>query len=458
MLKQIIIRNLYNFKDEIILDFTTSNELVAAHQFNKDIISNFALIYGKNNIGKSNLLRAVKESFQFLLKGQMNLSPFEPTISKVNSLFEMIIEDEENEIRYGFEININNKIVIDEWMYSKVNRSSRETKLFLRSEKFAHKDYFIASERRLIEKVNGYTLLLTMFETTMKKNKLVLQMLDSLKSSVFITCFEDPSDDDILSQIIEINQDPKLKNVFDAFILNADLDIKEVSVSQLNQEENDLFTKIDFVYKNIDKSIEAKKYMGLFVDEQSKMHYEVKHNMIVTKTDSGSNETYRIGFVHNSNMIFGYDELSSGTKQILRIVSIVISNLYDNSVFFIDGIEADLHPDLVELLIHFFEMVVTTLPKNQFIITSHRDELLDIENISSQCKIFLKNTGTIGKIDVTYLSNYKLRDYQSPSKRYKLDAFETNPRIIYEYQLLGSVEDLDLEDTFKQDIQEDKDK
>lgn len=63
MLKQIIIRNLYNFKDEIILDFTTSNELVAAHQFNKDIISNFALIYGKNNIGKSNLLRAVKESF-----------------------------------------------------------------------------------------------------------------------------------------------------------------------------------------------------------------------------------------------------------------------------------------------------------------------------------------------------------------------------------------------------------
>src|SRR5690554_1547648 len=107
MLKQVTIQNLFNFKNEVIFDLTnTGNNKTSNHVFNKDSISNFTLLYGKNNIGKTNFIKTVDLALRFILEGRMNLNSYRPNIEESPSIFEFVFESEQHEYRYGFEILI----------------------------------------------------------------------------------------------------------------------------------------------------------------------------------------------------------------------------------------------------------------------------------------------------------------------------------------------------------------
>ncbi|NLW15601.1 MAG: hypothetical protein GX038_05020, partial [Erysipelothrix sp.] len=127
MIKQLTIRNLYNYEQEITLDMTPSKEMRSVHKNDQAVIFYFAL-----TDVSSNLLSALRESIDYILSGGNTKS----SSNNDTSLFELIVENEGNEIRYGFEIDSDDGGVVDEWILSKSKHSRKETMLFQRCEQF----------------------------------------------------------------------------------------------------------------------------------------------------------------------------------------------------------------------------------------------------------------------------------------------------------------------------------
>lgn len=129
MLKQLCIKNMYNFKNEIILDFIThENSQVLKSNFKCEDVASISLIYGKNNVGKSNLFNILWRVKDFVLNNTFDINYYRPSGKNLESLFEIIVVDNDNEYRYGFSIDILNKRKISEWLYKTV--SNKEVLIF----------------------------------------------------------------------------------------------------------------------------------------------------------------------------------------------------------------------------------------------------------------------------------------------------------------------------------------
>lgn len=101
MIKQIRIENLYNYQAESILDFTVTetDDTLIAQSFKHDKIANFMIMYGKNNIGKSNFIKIIRDFKDFLLQGEYHFEAFKPKVKDISS-FEIITENEAGEMAY----------------------------------------------------------------------------------------------------------------------------------------------------------------------------------------------------------------------------------------------------------------------------------------------------------------------------------------------------------------------
>lgn len=383
MIKSIFVKNLYNFKEDTLLDFSVSKvKSSLVHKYNKDHIGNMILIYGKNNVGKSNFLRIIDEAIDFIFEGIMRLEPYKPYQKDESSIFEMIIENSDNEIRYGFELDIENSEIIDEWLYSKLDHSIRESKIFVRSEQKYHHQLSTLYVKEL-KKINNRSLYLNWFSNMSTSMDVITDLLKQLKSITFISCLSQKDEkNSLIEYFSKLNDNQLYREVVNEFLRVADLDIIDIDFRDEHQE-------------NI------------------------------------------VDFVHKSGSIFQYDELSSGTKQWLRIVLLVAMSIIEEKLFIIDGIENGLHYSLVDSLINVFKSMVEYKNTSQFIITSHQEILLDYDFISNENKIFMSLNSSTKDVEISYVTNYSLREYHLISDRYRMDAFGVNPNTSSEFSLLS---------------------
>ena len=359
MIKQLTIRNLYNYEQEITLDMTPSKEMRSFYKNDQAVIFYFAL-----TDVSSDLQSAVRESIDYILSGGNT----EPSSNNDTSLFELLVENEGNEIRYGFEIDSDDGVVVDEWILSKSKLSRKETMLFQRCEQTVNEKHFDAPERKIISEVESNSLLLTEFLNADVQNRIVSELIDSIKRVVFISQSSETDSSTIAKSIRLINENDMKKNTLESFISNVDL-----RVNELNKQED---------------------------ASQSSIQLE-------------NTQDYSVEFVDNNDRSYKYEELPTGTKRLVMIVTTILSKLNKDYTFFIDEIEGGLQPDQVELLLSFIELITTMSPNNQFIITTNRD--------------------------VQYLSN------QSRSKSYRLDAFDTNLMQDHDFDLMKLLEALNEE-------------
>jgi len=96
-------------------------------------------------------------------------------------------------------------------------------------------------------------------------------------------------------------------------------------------------------------------------------------------------------------------------------------------LLFLDGVENGLHPDIVSSLLEFMYLHMD-IKDYQVISITHQEKLLDLYYISNQSKILFKENDKVG-LRLEYLSEFKIRKDQVLSRRYLLDAFESNPKI-----------------------------
>ncbi len=152
---------------------------------------------------------------------------------------------------------------------------------------------------------------------------------------------------------------------------------------------------------------------------------------------------HHIDYIHRSGASFPYALLSSGTKQLLLVVIEILDCMHVGGVGIYDEIETGLHFDLVDLILNIIKVVIEKEPKVQFVISTHREALLDYDFISNENKAFMKLENDTITID--YLSNYHLNPDHLPSKRYQLNAFETNPNTAGLYEAIMAILNGDID-------------
>ena len=366
MIQQVTLENLYNFKHEVVFDFTNSgNDGGLYYAYPHANVSNLSILYGKNNVGKSNFLRVLNEVKAFVLDNVCHLSAYIPSEVDRPSRFEIVMQVDDYEIYYGFILDLNEKRILDEYMES-IDETGTSVLLFSRSEKIRHTSlqaYAFSDD--------------VLYLHTLSKVDVcdvvgcALVQFDKIMSH----SFAEKSDADLSEKLAYYKNETHYLEIINAILRAADLEIVEINIADQN------------------------------------IHY-----------------------VHRSGASFPYALLSSGTKQLLLVVIEILDCMHVGGVGIYDEIETGLHFDLVDLILNIIKVVIEKEPKVQFVISTHREALLDYDFISNENKAFMKLENDT--ITVDYLSNYHLNPDHLPSKRYQLNAFETNPNTAGLYEAI----------------------
>ncbi|MEG0727795.1 MAG: AAA family ATPase, partial [Erysipelothrix sp.] len=299
MIKQFTVENIYNFKNEVTLDFTLSKNDGLYHVYHKDKISNTSVMYGKNNVGKSNLFKGLEQAIDMILNNNLKLQPYYPDGSNENSVFEIILENEDYEIRYGFEILINQKIVKDEWMYSKVNGSTRESLIFGRADS-KYSKYFNKNQLATFDNLVANKLIVNHCRSLKEQPDVIKSFLKMLHSFTFMSCIN-KDDTDLLPSIFSYHETPQIKQIMTAFLETSDLDIVSIDTQQLSESENFLFEALKQI-TNSDLPEEKKREMNKKLTSENLDLFAnlLSKNLIVRQDGSNKEDTVFIQFTHKN--------------------------------------------------------------------------------------------------------------------------------------------------------------
>lgn len=198
MLKDLCVKNLYNFKNEVHIDFTVSKNDSLNHKYINDNVSNFSLIYGKNNVGKSNLFKIMMEIKDLVLNNGFKLDYYRPSGESLRSLFEIVLEDDSGEYIYGLKLNVLDKLIVEEYLiHNNIDifnsRNSKEIKLNKYQEAKIITDFFSnltyiksdSSEELIIENIKSLSdEKFEILNTLVKVSDLDIKMISKEKNRI----------------------------------------------------------------------------------------------------------------------------------------------------------------------------------------------------------------------------------------------------------------------------------
>jgi len=134
---------------------------------------------------------------------------------------------------------------------------------------------------------------------------------------------------------------------------------------------------------------------------------------------------------HGLNVSFQKFEESAGTRRLYDISPFIILGLNSSETFVLDEIDCQLHPRIVEMIIHLFHDEEINGRNPQLIFTSHNTEFMD-ENIFRRDQIWFTQKNDHGVTELTCLDEFnQVRVDTNFEKWYRDGRFEAIPEIQY---------------------------
>ena len=378
MLIEFKFKNFRSFKEETSLPMTSVKSFQEHQEHNListdngfDLLKS-AAIYGMNGSGKTNLILAMMEmdsmvhnSFSDSLKKGEAKPSFENTFrlstetENANTLYEVSFLINDEIYRYGFEVN--DQIVMKEWLYKKVER---EKNLFLREE-------------------NSFKINKSSFEEGMKYK-------DDVNPNVLF-----------ISHLAQFNQ-KIARTVFNWF---GNL----YTVSGLFDTDHETVTK-----RLIQKDENFKKWSSLvlnFLEITSIEAGELKGELV----------TYHNKYDANNLLIdsvpFGVtNDESAGTRKLIYLLGPIYVALKHGQILFIDEFDSKLHTNLSKgliKLIHKFNI------NNAQIIFNGQDVNLLDKNLLRRDQIWFVDKDQFGVSELYSLSEFNSKTVRNTSAYYK---------------------------------------
>lgn len=326
--------------------------------------SDFNVITGPNNSGKSNFLQ-IFPLLDFIINGHQDLvedsfktgifpAPFKIISKKILQRVEsktsisIIFSDSEKSLNYYYNLDI-------DWRASKDKRNFYQQGEILR-EKFQVKNFHKTGKPTTIFDRNGQTLFLNSHYRKISNIKKV-----SKYSSVFR-----------LLKIIDID---KTNNTFSEAINALDSVIKSpiyyFSNTELSKQHSE---DVLHIYNGKTIAIDIDEEAAKLEQTNKWLLFKEILNAILNITDveilklNGALEKRQKSYcvVNHLNERKYFKELSDGSLLVIALITKILTD--ENTIFFIEEVENSLHPKALEGLINFFKSYED---EKQFILTSH---------------------------------------------------------------------------------------
>ena len=323
-------RNFYSFKEgfEISLRLGASCPVNISHN---RAFTNVLALKGSNASGKTNALK-VPSFLQYFAKNSFELKPEEEigfdSYFENNDPTSLYIVFLNNHIEYTYEVELTRTKIISETIYKKINK---KIKIIERQE-------------------NQFAVLRNGF----KKFKIIkLRNNASFISTAKQYGFEEIDEIyDLFSSIIAPNV-----NQFGRHDKLPDYKV----ASKFYFENDDIFNFVQKTLKQSDTGIDHLELLDTENEETGKIEYIPIFNYKVEE---------------EQNFLTFHDQ-SSGVKSLFLQLGFYKIALNEGKTLVLDEFDINLHPDLLPMLIDFFEDEIKN-PKNaQLIFTTHNTEIMD---------------------------------------------------------------------------------
>ena len=404
MIQEFKIKNVLSFKDEVTFSFEATNDKFAEDSQVVKINENtrllrFAVIYGYNASGKSNLLYA----FNFLprfwsykpesMDEQTGVTPFklDQASPTEHSRFELIFFVENTKYWYQLELD-REQVYLEKLFYYK---STQPTMLFERTLVDGHSvvnfnpngDKIGAAAKEMI---NVNCLKNLSFFVARNQVNVSLPLIDAaklwMKKQTMPVVFPSTYLTDYAQRSVSDSKD-LAKHLVD-FLHAADFNITNISSDVIKKNISDEEIK----FRMEDKSLPN--------DEKERIKKEKNITLVRTIFEhTVENEDGEKAYSMNKS-----DE-STGTLRTFGIETVLYEALKDNAFLPIDEIETSLHSGLLEKILYEYLKVHS---RSQLLVTTHNDGLLDlVDDLIRKDSIWFTEKDKAGVTDL-----YKLTDFR----------------------------------------------
>lgn len=368
MIRDFWVKNYLSIRDKQELSFLAkgpSSELVT-EVAEGVFLYKLGILYGSNASGKSNMLIALNEIFRLLVlpksDATQRINGSIPFVHTKNEPTEMHVSFYANGIRYDYDVEFNDKYILNEALYYYPNKSKS---LF-------YERTFVGNNVQAEIKFGSSLKLLIKTQESIRENTLnnhsVLSVCRKAALKEDIAQFNilhrwimenyHDVDGDVEKGLVEILKDayrnPKKRKFYNIMLQKADLNILEY-----RPIVEDRYIPVEFSERIQKENIPE----------------EMKEALLKPTSDS-------VAFVNHS--INGDFEIplkwqSKGTQKYIRILEALYDMITSSHVYYLDELGEDLHYDL---LYYYLNVFIFNSEKSQLIITSQETTLLSQDLIN----------------------------------------------------------------------------
>lgn len=406
MIQEIKIKNFRSFKDEVTFNFEASNDKFAEDsqvvQINENTrLLRFAVVYGYNASGKSNLLDVFEFLYDFWFYKPKDMdvktgtipfkldksSPMEPT--KIELIF--YVED----IKYSYLLELDeHQVYLEKLSYYK---SVQPTKLFERRLENGQSviDFNLKISNIVKEKIVVECLKNMSFFATRNQVNASIPEIDAAMNWMKTKVHETISPSTNLTKYAQrmTSKNNELITYILGFLREADFNITNFKTDTINQPYSKEMIEMAL---NSDKLSEEEKEFIKHVPIKKEFRTDFEH----TVENERGIESY---------ILSSYGEESRGTLRTLGIETALYAIMRENAFIAIDEIETSFHPKLLEKIL--FEYLRTP-SRSQLLVTTHNDGLLDlVDDLIRKDSVWFTEKKKSGVTDL-----YKLTDFRGVNR------------------------------------------
>ena len=408
MIQEIKIKNFLSFKDEVIFSFEASNDKFAEESQVVTINENtrllrFAIIYGYNASGKSNLLGVLDFLSYFWsvkpkdMDSKTGVIPFKLDNISANEPSSIELVFFARETKYWYQLVLDQQqVYLEKMSYYK---TTQPIMLFERTLKdgqsniqFNPKAERVSNAAKDMISVN--CLKNTSFFVARNQVNVSLPIIDAAKEWMRKQLMPLISPTTGLTSYAQkkASENRSLINYIVKFLHEADFNVTDVSANVISKQLTDDAVKYLTEESDIDDEETAREVERIKKERTIKQIQTVFEHTV--ENDNGT-ETYQMD----------KKEESTGTMRTFGIEAALYEALKSEAVLPIDELETSLHPMLLEKIL--FEYLKTP-SRSQLIVTTHNDGLLDLlDDLIRKDSVWFTEKKKSGITDL-----YKLTDFR----------------------------------------------
>lgn len=434
MLKRFTVENFSSFQKENSFDLTAGRiELNQDHAYNfeKVKILKSAVIYGANASGKSNLFKAMDYAKEIVLNNLDNVDTYKKYFRLDNeslnkpTKFEFELEVEDRFFSYGFSSILNQKEIVEEWLYE-IGKSSPEL-IFERKDNNINLGKQLQSKKDVKNRFEIYIDDMKNQSSQLFLSEIASKDLDILDVKMINNIYS-WFDEKLLviypttafGEKSSISKNESLSKIFKKYLNEFDTGI--VDISSIDEDfEGSIKNMPEKVKKEIEKRFSKKGVKKLLVENSD--------GVLVTiyKNDNNELKAQKLGLIHNHDVkeIFELKDESDGTRRLFDLIPL-IGKFSNDYTIVIDEFDRSLHPKLTKKFFELFYKLNDLASKTQLIVTTHESTLLDQELVRRD-EVWFVEKDKNGASNIFSLNQFKVRYDSKIEKAYLLGRYGAIP-------------------------------